>query len=210
MKRLTAPPAMTTLIEQLEKLPGIGKRSAERIAFHLIKQPPDEAQQLADAIKAFSTDLKVCSVTGHVSESDPCAIVTDPDRDHGLVLVVEQPRDVIALEQSGQWRGSYHVLMGRLAPLEAVSPEELNIDSLLNRIDRGQDPDQPDWPAIREVVLGLSPSFEGDGTTLYLADALEQRGIKLTRLARGLPTGVNLDTVSKAVLADAVHGRRAV
>jgi len=201
---------MTRLIEQLEKLPGIGKRSAERIAFHLIKQPPENAQALAGAITAFSTDLKVCSVTGHVSESDPCAIVSDPDRDHSLVLVVEQPRDVIALEQSGQWRGSYHVLMGRLAPLESVSPEELNIDTLLTRIDRGRDAEQPDWPPIAEVVLGLSPSFEGDGTTLYLADALEQRHVKLSRLARGLPTGANLDTVSKAVLADAVHGRRAI
>lgn len=195
------------MLTHLEKLPGIGKRSAERIAFHLLRQPEADTLGLADAVRAFREGLKVCSVTGHVSESDPCSIVTDPDRDHGTVLVVEQPSDVIAMEQTGAYRGSYHVLMGRLAPLEATGPGDLNIDGLLRRVDAGTKHDSPEHPRITEVVLGTNPTLEGDGTALYLADELRERGVKVTRLARGLPTGSSLQTVSKAVLSDAVQGR---
>ncbi|MEM7626764.1 MAG: recombination mediator RecR [Planctomycetota bacterium] len=209
------PSAYDNLLAHLEKLPGIGKRSAERIAFHLLRQPEADTLGLADAVRAFRENLRVCSVTGHVSESDPCSIVTDPSRDHGTILVVEQPSDVIALEQTGAYRGSYHVLMGRLAPLEAISPGQLNIDGLLERVANGQrsapaaapGTDGTANPRITEVILGTNPTLEGDGTALYLADRLQAMGVKVTRLARGLPTGSNLQTVSKAVLSDAVQGR---
>ena len=201
---MNKPSAYDNLLAHLEKLPGIGKRSAERIAFHLLGQPEDDTLGLADAVRAFRENLRVCSVTGHVSESDPCAIVTDPSRDHGTILVVEQPSDVIALEQTGTYRGSYHVLMGRLAPLEAINPGQLNIDGLLKRVADGRD---DHGPRITEVILGTNPTLEGDGTALYLAEKLAAMGVKVTRLARGLPTGSNLQTVSKAVLSDAVQGR---
>ncbi|MEO0514500.1 MAG: recombination mediator RecR [Planctomycetota bacterium] len=198
------PSAYDHLLSHLEKLPGIGKRSAERIAFHLLRQPEADTLGLADAVRAFRENLKVCSVTGHVSESDPCSIVTDESRDHGTILVVEQPSDVIAMEQTGAYHGSYHVLMGRLAPLESLGPGDLNIDKLLKRVTQGQ---QNDGPTITEVILGTNPTLEGDGTALYLADQLQAMGVKVTRLARGLPTGSNLQNVSKAVLSDAVQGR---
>lgn len=212
------PSAYDHLLTHLEKLPGIGKRSAERIAFHLLRQPEADTLGLADAVRAFRENLKVCSVTGHVSEADPCAIVTDESRDHGTILVVEQPSDVIAMEQTGAYHGSYHVLMGRLAPMESLGPGDLNIDKLLKRVRNGQ-PDTDSQtsggtsggisggPTITEVILGTNPTLEGDGTALYLADQLQAMGVKVTRLARGLPTGSNLQNVSKAVLSDAVQGR---
>ncbi|HEX7010639.1 MAG TPA: recombination mediator RecR [Phycisphaeraceae bacterium] len=195
----TIPNAFENLVQQLSRLPGLGRRSAQRIAFHLLKSPPEEAAQLAQAIRDFKTNLKVCSICGHVSESDPCPICTDPQRDHGQILVVEQPSDVASLEQTGLYKGVYHVLMGRLAPLEGVGPGDLNIDRLLQRVASG---------GVREVILGTNPTLEGDGTALYLAQQLGQRGVKVSRLARGLPTGSSLGTVSKAVLVDALQGRQ--
>jgi recombination protein RecR len=193
------PSAFNRLIEALQQLPGIGKRSAERIAFHLVKQPPEQAQGLADAIRDFTQNLRVCSICGHVTESDPCPICADPERDHRTVLIVEQPSDVTTIEQAGLYEGVYHVLMGRLAPLEGIGPGELNVDRLLKRVDdRG----------ITEAILGTNPTLEGDGTAMYLAEQLERRGVNVTRLARGLPTGSNLEQVSKAVLSDALQGRR--
>lgn len=191
--------AYDRLLDELEKLPGIGRRSAERIAFHLLRQPADDASRLARALSDFRSNLRVCSVCGHVTEADPCPICTDPKRDGSVVLVVEQPSDVFALEQSGGYRGRYHVLMGRLAPMEAIGPGELNIDMLLQRVAKSEE--------IREIILGTNPTMEGDGTALYLAEKLGKLGVKVTRLARGMPTGSNLQTVSKAVLSDAVHGR---
>ncbi len=201
------PPAYERLLEQLETLPGVGKRSAERIAFFLLKQPANDTLALAEAIRDFREKLVVCSVTGMVSETDPCWIVTDAKRDHGTVLVVEQPTDVLSIEQSGAYRGSYHVLMGRLSPMDAVGPGDLNVDGLLRRIERGRDASKPDWPEIHEVILGTNPTLEGDGTALYLADKVAAAGVKVSRLARGLPVGQTLQTASKAVISDAVKGR---
>jgi recombination protein RecR len=191
--------AFDRLIDQLSRLPGIGKRSAERIAFHLLKVSAQDAAALADAIRQFKQDLKVCSQCGHVSESDPCPICLDTERDYGLLLVVEQPSDVASLEQTGAYRGVYHVLMGHIAPLEGIGPGELNIDRLVKRIKSG---------GIREVIIGTNPTFEGDGTALYLGEQLAALGVKVTRLARGLPTGASLGVLSKAVLSDAIHGRQ--
>ncbi|MEX0654141.1 MAG: recombination mediator RecR [Phycisphaeraceae bacterium] len=193
--------AFDRLIGRLTRLPGIGKRSAERIAFYLLQTPAEEAVDLAEAIRQFKTDLKVCSICGHVSESDPCPICSDPEREQGLVLVVEQPSDVVSLEQTGMYRGVYHVLMGRLSPLEGIGPGELNVQRLLERAEAGQ---------VREAILGTNPTLEGDGTAMYLADQLRAMGVQVTRLARGLPTGSTLGGVSKAVLAEAIQARHDV
>ena len=199
MAHATPPSAFHRLIEQLCELPGIGKRSAERIAFHLVKQPPENALALSEAIREFTQNLKVCSTCGHVTEADPCPICADPERDHTIVLVVEQPSDVTSIEQTGLYNGAYHVLMGRLAPLEGIGPGELNVDRLLDRVRSA---------GVREAILGTNPTLEGDGTAMYLADRLEQAGVQVTRLARGLPTGANLGQVSKAVLSDAIQSRQ--
>ncbi len=191
-------PAFTRLLEALCELPGVGKRSAERIAFHLLKAPPEQAQRLSRAIHDFRVNLRVCGECGNLTESDPCPICADPKRDGQTVLVVEQPSDVASIETTGMYRGLYHVLMGRLAPLEGVGPGELNIAGLLERVKKRN---------LREVVIGTNPNLEGDGTALYLTPKLARLGVRVSRLARGLPTGSSLGTVSKAVLADALEGR---
>ena len=213
---MPTPSAYDNLLDQLEKLPGIGRRSAERIAFHLLRQPTDRCVALARAIEAFRTNLRVCHTCGHVTETDPCPICADPKRDASVVLVVEQPSDVFAIEQAGSFRGRYHVLMGRLAPMEAIEPGDLNIQPLLDRVrdsrkatDESQDTTDAhsSGDAITEIILGTNPTLEGDGTALYLAEQLTKLGVSVTRLARGMPTGSSLQGVSKAVLSDAVQGR---
>ncbi len=184
-------------------MPGIGKRSAERIAFHLLKQPPEEAMALATALTDLKRNVRHCSRCFNLTESDPCAICDDPKRDHGTILVVEQPSDVASFESTGMFQGVYHVLMGRLSPLDGIGPGELNVESLLKRSRGGAG-----QPRVREVVLGTSPNLEGDGTALYLADQLGRLGIHVSRLARGLPTGASLELTSKAVLSDALAGRQ--
>lgn len=194
--------AYDNLLDELEKLPGIGRRSAERIAFHLLKQPADSSLHLADALTRFRTNLKVCKICGHVTESDPCPICADPKRDTSTLLVVEQPSDVVAIEQAGAYKGLYHVLMGRLSPMEGIAAGELNIAGL---IERAKDAVGDD--GIREVILGTNPTLEGDGTALYLAQTLSLLGVKVSRIARGMPVGSSLQTVSKAVLSDAIQAR---
>ncbi|MCX5658940.1 MAG: recombination mediator RecR [Planctomycetota bacterium] len=201
--------AMNRLIQQLTRLPGIGKRSAERIAFHLLKQSPEDSFDLAAAIRDLKANVHHCSICFNLTESDPCPICADPQRDRGLVLVVEQPSDVVSLETTGMYRGTYHVLMGRLSPLEGVGPGELNIDALVKRVEVSHMPDAgAGTTPIREVILGTNPNLEGDGTSMYLASRLAKLKMKVSRLARGLPTGVSLEAVSKAVLADAIQGRQ--
>lgn len=196
---------MNRLIQALSGLPGIGKRSAERIAFHLLKQPPEDARALAQAMIDLKNNVRHCSICFNLTESDPCAICSDPQRDHGLVLVVEQPADVVSFESTGMYNGVYHVLMGRLSPLDGIGPGELNVDSLLQRASG-----RAGRSRVREVVLGTSPNLEGDGTALYLADQLGRRGVHVSRLARGLPTGSSLELTSKAVLSDALAGRQPI
>ncbi|MEO0587833.1 MAG: recombination mediator RecR [Planctomycetota bacterium] len=194
------PDAYQRLIDALTTLAGIGPRSAQRIAFDLLRQPADHTDELIEALRRFRHDLRVCSICGFVSDSDPCRFCTDPKRDPTTVLVVEQPTDVLSIDQTGAYNGRFHVLLGRLSPLDAVGSGDLNLDPLLDRLDS-----EP----IEEVVLGLSPTLEGDGTALYLTEAIAKRkpAVRVSRLARGLPTGTALNTLSKAVLADAIHGR---
>jgi recombination protein RecR len=207
------PESVTRLIDELARLPGIGRRSAERLAFHLLKTKPDEALALARAIQDVKQKVRHCRVCYNLADraapagedASLCSICASPERDHAVVMVVEQPKDLIALEQTGMFTGVYHVLMGRISPLEGVSAGDLTVADLVHR---AEDPAANGGSPLREVVLALNPTLEGDGTALYLADELSRRGVRVTRLARGLPTGSQLEFASKAVLADAIEGRR--
>jgi recombination protein RecR len=208
------PESVQRAIDELAALPGIGRRTAERLAFYLLKGPPETAKSLARAIAEMRTKSAPCPICGNLADEPPCrvcrAAIPGPDnnasRDASLVLVVEQPRDLFAIEASGAFAGVYHVLMGRLSPLEGVGPGDINIADLLARVD---DPKRnAGGVRVKEVVLGLNPTLEGDATGLYLAQELEPRGVSVSRLARGLPAGGQIDWATKAVLADAIEGRR--
>lgn len=206
------PEAVDRLIAELARLPGIGRRSAERLAFHLLKGDTPSAMRLAGAIEDLKKTVRHCAHCFTLADGELCAICADPRRERQRVLVVEQPKDLIALEQTGMYRGLYHVLMGRLSPLDGVGPEALTIDRLLERIDHPEKfaPPGAEATPIEEVILGLNPTLEGDGTALYLADALKKRRVSVSRLARGLPTGAQLEYANTAVLADAIEGRQRV
>lgn len=194
--------SIQNLMDQLAALPGIGMRSAERIAFHLLKQKPEEAMKLAEAIRDVKTRIRHCSICYNLTEQDPCAICSDPRRDQGLVCVVEQPKDLLALEATGLYRGVYHVLLGRIAPLEGMEPGDLTIAPLLKRLSAGN---------VREVIMGTNPNVEGDGTALHLQSLFSEfPQVKITRLARGLPTGSQLEYANRNILADAISGRQAM
>lgn len=200
------PGPMRELIEQLAKLPGIGTRSAERLAFHVLKSDESSAMALASAIASVKQNLGHCGACYNLCDGETCPICEDPERDRTRVLVVEQPKDLIALEQTGMYRGLYHVLMGRLSPLDGVGPGDLTIEQLVGRISASHT--SGDHHSIIEVVLGLNPTVEGDGTALYLSSQLQGLGVEVSRLARGLPTGGALEYANKAVLADAILGRQ--
>jgi recombination protein RecR len=193
--------SIQTLMTELSRLPGIGMRSAERIAFHLLKQSPADALKLADAIRDVKTRIKNCSICSNLTEEDPCAICTDARRDQTVVCIVEQPKDLLALESAGLYHGVYHVLLGRISPLDQVEPGDLTIDRLVERL-AGE--------TIREVIMGTNPTLEGDGTALYLQNLIAAKfpTISVTRLARGLPTGGNIEYANKNILADAISGRQ--
>jgi recombination protein RecR len=193
--------SIQSLMNELARLPGIGMRSAERIAFHLLKQPPEEAMKLSDAIRDVKTRIRHCSVCFNLTEQDPCSICSDGSRDQGLVCIVEQPKDLLALESAGLYRGVYHVLLGRIAPLEGVEPGDLTIDPLMQRLASGK---------VREIIMGTNPTMEGDGTALYIQSLVGQRfpDVQVTRLARGLPAGSSIEYANRNILADAISGRQ--
>ncbi len=189
------------LMQELARLPGIGMRSAERIAFHLLKQSPEEAMKLAHAIEDVKTRIRHCSICYNLTEADPCGICADPARDPGLVCIVEQPKDLLALESAGLYKGVYHVLLGRLAPLEGIEPGDLTIEPLMDRVTSG---------AVRELIMGTNPTMEGDGTALYVQSVVHSRfpDVPITRLARGLPAGSSIEYANRNILADAISGRQ--
>jgi recombination protein RecR len=193
--------SIQNLIDQFASLPGIGARSAERIAFHLLKQKPEEAMRLAEAIRDVKTRIKHCSVCYNLTESDPCNICSDPARDHSVVCIVEQPKDLLALESTGLYKGVYHVLLGRIAPLDDVHPEDVTVEPLMRRLESGE---------IRELIMGTNPNMEGDGTALYIQQQVTTRfpNVQITRLARGLPAGSNIEYANRNILADAISGRQ--
>lgn len=189
------------LLAELGKLPGIGARSAERLAFHILKSTQDEALALAEAIRAVKLNVHPCKVCYNLAEGELCGVCADPRRDHAMICVVEQPKDLLALEAAGVFRGVYHVLMGHIAPLENIDAEDLTLDGLVDRVRAG---------GIREVILGTNPNVAGDGTALHITSLLTPFGVKVTRLARGLPAGGQIEFSSKSVLADAITERREI
>ena len=200
------PEPVRRLLDCLTSLPGIGKRSAERLAFHLIKDVNNDAVELSQAIADVKYLVVCCDICNNIADATPCAICQDPNREASVVLVVEQPRDLIRLESTGMYKGVYHVLTGRIDPLAGVEPSDLTIDGLLSRVD-----DQNNNARaikVNEVILGLNPNLEGDSTSLFLASELSSRGISVTRLARGLPSGSQIEYANTQVLADAIAGRQ--
>jgi recombination protein RecR len=193
--------SIQNLMQELSRLPGIGARSAERIAFHLLKQSKEDAMRLAEAITDVKTRIKHCSVCYNLTEEDPCRICTDARRDQGLVCVVEQPKDLLALEDAGAYRGVYHVLLGRIAPQDGQGPEDLTIAALMDRLASG---------TVRELIMGTNPTLEGDGTALYITEQVKTSfpDIAITKLARGLPAGGSIEFANRSILADAMAGRR--
>lgn len=192
---------LARLVEELAKLPGIGPRTAERLAFHVLRETREEAEALIRAIREVKERVRPCSRCFHVSEGDPCEVCTDAARDASTICVVEQSKDLWAIEKSGAYRGHYHVLLGRIAPLEGIGADDLTIDALVRRVKAG---------GVREVILATNPNMEGDGTAMHLMKVLSLPGVKLTRIARGVPTGASIEFASPAILADAIQGRQEV
>ncbi|HET6231293.1 MAG TPA: recombination mediator RecR [Longimicrobiaceae bacterium] len=187
------------LTGELARLPGIGRKTALRLTFHLLKAPPEEAQRLSRAILAVRERVRACERCGNLTEHSPCAICTSPRREVSLVCVVEEASDVMAIERTGEFRGLYHVLGGRLSPLDGIGPSELTVAPLLARIGEG---------AVREVVLATNPSVEGEATAMYLHALLAPLGVRVTRIARGLPVGGDLEYADGVTIAEALNGRR--
>ena len=190
--------SLNKLVEEFAKLPGIGPKSAERLAFHVLKSGSEEALALARAIAELKKKIRPCKMCHNLAEGDTCAICADPRRDHEVICVVEQPKDVVSLEKTGLCKWVYHVLNGHIAPLEGIEPGDLNIDDLLGRVRGGK---------VREVVMATNPNLEGDGTALYIASLLAPLKVKVTRLARGLPTGSTIEFAGGNILTDAILGR---
>jgi recombination protein RecR len=191
-------PAVENLVAQLTRLPGVGTRTAHRLAFHLLRVPKDEAQALAEAIEDVKERVRFCSECGNLTEEERCDICRDERRDRALVCVVEQPADLISVERTHEYRGLYHVLGGALSPIDGVEPGHLRIDELMSRVERN---------GIKEVVLATNPNMTGEATAAYLADRLRDR-VRVTRLASGLPVGGDLEYADEVTLGRALTGRR--
>jgi recombination protein RecR len=191
--------SVAKVISEFAKLPGIGRKSAERLAYHILRVNKVEALALADAIRDVRENVRYCSVCYNLSEAAECGICSDAKRDRSVLCIVEQPRDLMSLEQSGVFRGLYHVLLGRIAPLEGIGPDQLTIEPLVERVRTG---------GVKEVIMATNPTVEGDGTALYISNLLSEYPVQITRLARGITTGSILEYTNKEILADALSGRQ--
>lgn len=194
---------LENLIDELARLPSIGRKTAQRLALHLLKAPREEAARLAEAILLVKDRVGFCSLCGNYAEQDPCPLCTDPRRDHGLLCVVEQPVDVLAIERTASFRGVYHVLRGVLSPLDGTGPEDLRVRELLSRMNGGA----PET-AVREIILATNPTVNGEATAMYLQKLLAPLGAKVTRIARGVPVGSDLEYSDIVTLARALEGRK--
>ncbi|MGD0993713.1 MAG: recombination mediator RecR [Gemmatimonadales bacterium] len=194
--------AIEELVAEFAKLPGIGRKTAQRLTYFLLKQPREEAARLSRAVAALGERVRACSRCGDLTEADPCALCTDPRRDQGLICIVEEASDVVAIERTGEYRGLYHVLGGRLSPLDGVGPDALNLPSLLARLANGT--------AVREVIVATNPSVEGEATAHYVERTLRQTApaVAVSRLARGLPVGGELEYADGETIAQAFSARR--
>lgn len=195
------PAPMNKLIDELSKLPGIGPKTAQRLAFHLFARTKDEVYRLATAMIEAKEKLNFCGICGHLTEKEPCVICQDRSRDQSIICVVEEPKDVISLEKTREYRGIYHVLHGALSPLEGIGPEELRVKELLQRLNSGE---------VKEVILACDPNVEGEATALYLAKLIKPLNVKVTRLARGLPIGGDLEYIDEVTLSKALEGRQEI
>ena len=191
--------SVAKMIDEFAKLPGIGRKSAERLAYHVLRVNKAAALALADAIRDVKENVHYCQICFHLAEGEKCEICRDPKRDATTLCIVEQPRDLMALEQAGVYRGVYHVLLGRIAPLEGVGPDQLTIEPLVDRVRTG---------TFKEIVMANNPNVEGDGTALYISNVLAEFEVPITRLARGITTGSALELTNKEILADALSGRQ--
>lgn len=193
--------SLQRLISALHRLPGIGPKSAQRLAFHILKSSRAEANELAQAILAAKENMKSCSVCGNITDSDPCLICDDSTRDGSTICVVEQPQDIFIFEKMGEYKGTYHVLMGALSPLDGVGPDDLKIKELVTRIEQDK---------IKEVIIATNPNVEGEATAAYLSKLIKPLGVKMTQLAQGMPMGSDLEYADEVTLAKALEGRREV
>jgi recombination protein RecR len=193
------PEPVARLIEALQKLPGVGPKSAQRMTFFLLKRPADEVGELSAALTALKTRIVHCSRCFNVTEEDPCRICGDPARDARSLCVVEEPNDLLAVERTGEFKGRYHVLMGALSPLDGIGPEDIRVRELLHRLD---------GEGLDEVILATNPSVEGEATAIYLAKLLKPLGLRVTRIARGLPVGGDLEYADEVTLSKALEGRK--
>ena len=210
------------LTAELARLPGIGRKTALRLTYHLLKRPPEEIRKLARALESVAESVRACSRCGNLTEADPCSLCTDARRDRSLVCVVEEASDIGAIERTGEYRGLYHVLGGRLSPLDGIGPDDLNIGTLLarlgngmaeagtnlaNRVAEGAPADQYTG-GVRELIVATNPSVEGEATAVYLQKLIGPLGVRVTRLARGLPVGGDLEYADGVTIAEALSGRR--
>lgn len=195
----TGVPALDRLVQQLTKLPGIGPKSADRLMHHLLSSESSDVLALSDALRSIKERVNLCKQCCHITEGELCNICNDARRDQGLICVVEESRHLMALERTAHFRGVYHVLRGRLAPLDNMGPEKLTVDQLLRRVQSG---------AVRELIMATNPTMEGDGTALYLSNILANSNVRITRLARGLSSGLSLEFANRDMLSDALDGRR--
>jgi recombination protein RecR len=198
---MSLPDPLVRLIEQLQRLPGIGPKSAQRLAFHLLKTPREDTDRLVDAVRDVKEHVTYCSVCNSITDVDPCALCSNDARDHRVICVVEEPQNVSVVEKTREFRGLYHVLMGALSPLHGVGPDDLKIKGLLSRVGNG---------GVEEVILATNPTVEGEATALYLARLLKPLGVRVTRIAMGIPVGSDLEYADEVTMTRAMEGRREV
>ena len=192
---------LAQLIEELQRLPGIGPKSAQRLAYHLLKQPASDVQKLAKALTDAKEQIKFCSQCSNLSAMDPCELCANPARDPAMVCVVSEPKDLVAVERTKEYRGGYHVLQGLISPMDGIGPEQLKIKELVSRLH---------GDAVKEVILAIPPSIEGEATSLYLSRLIKPLGVKVTRIAFGLPVGGDLEYADELTLVKALEGRREI
>lgn len=193
------PKPLAKLINELSKLPGIGSKSAQRLAFHILALEDREAEQLAEAVLTAKKEMKYCSVCGNLTDQDPCSICSDPSRREDLICVVESPRDVMAMERIREFNGLYHVLHGVISPMEGIGPEDINLKALIQRLQTSD---------IKELIIATNPNIEGEATAMYIARLIKPAGIKVTRIAHGIPVGGDLEYADEVTLLKSLEGRR--
>jgi recombination protein RecR len=198
---MALPTPLQNLIDQFKRLPGVGAKSAQRLAFHVLKTPREDAERLCDAIRDVKDRVTYCSACSNITDIDPCAFCADESRDRRVICVVEEPQNVNVVEKSGGFRGVYHVLLGALSPLQGVGPDDLKIRDLLTRIDGG---------GVEEIILATNPTVEGEATAIYLARLLKPLGLRVTRIATGIPVGSDLEYADELTMGKAMEGRREV